>query len=96
MRSNHLYSQSLQLHTESESIYNKRKELPNVFYALLSDENVREITMPNHSVNNNEKKTILYIITKHKSEFLSNFRNKKHAIKSMFKIKNSVFDMMKN
>lgn len=70
------------------------REFQNIFYPLLSEENPREVIQPNHLENN--KKSVSYFLPKKKNEFLSKFRLKKHEIKSMFKIKNSVFDLIKS
>lgn len=70
------------------------REFQTIFYPLLSEENPREVLQPNHLENN--KKSVSYILPQKKNEFLSKFRLKKHEIKSMFKIKNSVFDLIKS
>ena len=95
MRSSHVKTQSVTLNTDNNIIDpNKPSSLPEVFYSFLSEENIREVTIPNQK--ESTKKQVGLISLKHKSEFLSNFRTKKHAIKSMFKIKNSIFDMIKS
>ena len=95
MRSSHVKTQSVTLNTDNNIIEpHKPSSLPEVFYSFLSEENIREVTIPNQK--ESTKKQVGLISLKHKSEFLSNFRTKKHAIKSMFKIKNSIFDMIKS